>query len=326
MRTTDNLIEVIISTEISSEFKRLDVFLNDYLNQQGLSVSRTEIKSLFEKGLITSETEKLSLKKIPKVETKISITIPAIAETELIAQNIDIQILYEDKDLVIVNKHQGLVVHPAPGHPDGTLVNAILYHCPDIEGVGDEKRPGIVHRLDRGTSGVMVIAKNTKCHRLLVEMFSHHDLERRYNALTIGKEPPVGGTLKSMIGRHPNHRIKMSTRTKSNPKEAITHYNLMASRDNIHLVECKLETGRTHQIRVHLTELLNLPLIGDELYGNVKTQKNLLPEALKSISLEYPYLHAKLLAFDHPITKEHLKFETPPPSRFQDIIDFIESK
>jgi 23S rRNA pseudouridine1911/1915/1917 synthase len=313
------ILELEVTEEDVEKFRRLDQFLSDKLED----VSRTEIKSLFEADRISCDSQKLALKKMPPVGSLIKVDKPEIAETTLEAQNIPLDILYEDEHLVFVHKPQGLVVHPAPGHPDGTLVNAILYHCPDIEGVGDEKRPGIVHRLDKGTSGVMVVAKNTKCHRLLVEKFAEHDLERRYEAITMGREMPVGGTLKSMIGRHNTHRQRMSTKTRSNPKEAITHYKLLGRKENLNLVECKLETGRTHQIRVHLTELLNNPLLGDEMYGNVKTQLNLLPDALKETPLEAPYLHAKLLALVHPITGQELRYEVPPPKHFQDLKNFI---
>lgn len=320
MTTNFEIIELTITEEDIEKYRRLDQFLSDKLEE----VSRTEIKSLFESDLIFSETQKLVLKKMPPLGSIVKVKKPEIAETSLEAQNIPLEILFEDEHLVFVNKPQGLVVHPAPGHPDGTLVNAILYHCPDIQGVGEEKRPGIVHRLDKGTSGVMVIAKNTKCHRLLVEKFSTHDLERRYEAITMGKEIPVGGTLKSMIGRHNTHRQKMSTKTRSNPKEAITHYKLLARKQNLNLVECKLETGRTHQIRVHMTELLHNPLLGDELYGNIKNQLNLLSEELKSTPLDAPYLHAKILGLVHPITNQELRFEVPAPEHFQELKSFIQ--
>lgn len=313
------LLELSLTEEDINSYRRLDQWLASKVPDS----SRTEIKSLFEKGCITCKEYALTLKRMPAGECTVLVDRPEIQETELLAQNIPLDILYEDEHLVIVNKPQGLVVHPAPGHPDGTLVNAILYHCPDIQGVGDQKRPGIVHRLDKGTSGVMVIAKNTKCHRLLVELFSKHELERRYEAFTLGKEIPVGGTLKSLIGRHPTQRQKMSTKSRSNPKEAITHFKLLGRNEKINWVECRLETGRTHQIRVHLTELLNNPLLGDEMYGNIKTQRNLLPESLKDIPLEAPYLHAKLLAFIHPITQAEIRYETQAPEHFQVLKNFI---
>lgn len=311
--------EIHITEEDISNFRRLDQFLVTKIDGS----SRTEVKSLFEKGHISCHEFELTLKRMPPSACTLFIHRPEIAESNLVPQNIPLDILFEDEHLVIINKPQGLVVHPAPGHPDGTLVNAILYHCPDIIGVGDEKRPGIVHRLDKGTSGVMVIAKHTKCHRLLVNLFSEHNLERRYEAFCMGKETPVGGTLKSMIGRHPTQRQKMSTKSRSNPKEAITHFKLMGRKEKINWIECRLETGRTHQIRVHLTELLQNPLLGDDMYGNVKTQLNLLPEELKSIPLDAPYLHAKLLAFKHPITEQELRYETEPGEHFQVLKNFI---
>ena len=217
-----------------------------------------------------------------------------------------------------------MVVHPAAGNPDGTLVNAILHHCPDLKGIGNEKRPGIVHRLDKGTSGVMVIAKTQKCHEGLVELFSTHDIDRLYEAIALGARISPQKTLESEIGRSPNNRLKMSTKVKVG-KRALTHMKVLKFFDHFSHVELKLETGRTHQIRVHLSELLNAPILNDPLYGRKNDEKKFFNSTMKSLlkDYEHPFLHAKFLGFIHPITKEKLEFETKAPQIFQDILESL---
>ncbi|MGB0453296.1 MAG: RluA family pseudouridine synthase [Bacteriovoracaceae bacterium] len=315
--TQSTIIE--ITDEDLAQFKRLDHFLVE----KTVGLSRSTIKSLFEAGEITSdEMENLSLKKMPAQPGKVVINIPPPPPTELEPQNIPIEILFEDEHLIFLNKPQGLVVHPAPGHPDKTLINAVLYHCPDIEGVGEEKRPGLVHRLDKGTSGVMVMAKNISTHRALIEKFSKHDLERRYECICIGPEVPAGGKIETQIGRSPTNRIQMSLKPKVG-KIAITHYKNLKSFGKIHHVECLLHTGRTHQIRVHMSQYLKASILGDELYGNPKQQIHQIPDGLKSLPFHEPYLHAKVLGIEHPVTKEVLRFETEPPEHFQKIKSYL---
>jgi 23S rRNA pseudouridine1911/1915/1917 synthase len=214
-----------------------------------------------------------------------------------------------------------MVTHPAPGNRDGTLVNAILFHCPDLKGVGDQKRPGIVHRLDKGTSGVMVVAKTQKCHEGLVDLFSRHDIERRYHALAMGTAALKSGKLESMIGRHPKDRQRMANIT-TGGKRALTHYKVLHYFHNFSHFELTLETGRTHQIRVHLSSLLAAALIGDTQYGNPAEQKRRLPPAVVEALGDYPYplLHAKVLGFVHPITKQALRFETELPEIFKRLL------
>lgn len=311
-----------ISEEDKNSFKRLDQFLSHKLVDQ----SRSFIKMLFEKGQITSPNskKKIELKKFPDVGTKINVLIPPPAPADAIAEDIPIEILFEDEHLIIVNKAAGMVVHPAPGNYTGTLVNAILFHCKDIKGVGDQKRPGIVHRLDKGTSGVMVVAKNQKCHEGLVKLFSTHDIQRKYECIAMGKSFPSGGKLESEIGRHPQNRLKMSTESKQG-KHALTHYRVLTQFDKVAHVELKLETGRTHQIRVHLSQLLHRPIMCDPLYGNPKEHLQRVGPDLSSIigGYEHPFLHAKLLEFIHPITKKELSFTTPPPKLFQEVLSFL---
>mgnify|MGYP000403131670 CR=1 FL=1 len=313
--------ELEISTGDKEQFKRLDQFLSKKLPQY----SRSLIKKLFEDGHFKSEV-KLELKKMPAAGTKILIQPPEFNETDLIPENIPLEILFEDEHLIIINKAAGMVVHPAPGNYTGTLVHAILYHCPSLEGIGNEKRPGIVHRLDKGTSGVMVIAKNQKTHEGLVKLFSTHDINRFYEAITLGSRVPQSKTLESLIGRNPNNRLKMSTKVKeSNGKKALTHMKVLDYFHNFSHVELKLETGRTHQIRVHLSELLNSPILNDETYGRNKEEQKLLPSQLRPLLKEYehPFLHAKTLGFNHPITNEYIEFTTEPPEIFLNVLKVL---
>lgn len=313
-----------ISDEHRQQYKRLDQLLAVELKD----ISRTALKNLFDKGLIQIHEDspvqgKCELKKLPATGTIIEVQIPPPLEASAQAQNIPLEILFEDSHLAIIVKPAGMVTHPAPGNHDGTLVNAILYHCPDLQGIGDEKRPGIVHRLDKGTSGVMVVAKNQKSHEGLVQLFAAHDIIRQYQCLALNRKVEGSGTLKSTIGRHPTLRKKMAAHVRG--KEAITHYKVLESFDNIQHMQMTLETGRTHQIRVHLSQLLNAPILMDELYGSAKNHLKAMPEALQLHLRNYPYplLHARVLGFTHPITKEELYFEVEPPEVFLKALEIL---
>lgn len=309
--------ELIVTDSDRAEFKRLDVFLTHKLPQ----FSRSTIKRLFEDEQITSPERSLSLNKMPPSGSVIEIEVPPPIPSDLTPENIPLEILFEDPHLLIINKPQGLVVHPAPGHYTGTLVNAVLFHCPDLKGIGAEKRPGIVHRLDMGTSGVMVVAKDQATHEGLVGLFSSHDIDRKYEALVLGVPKDLAGTINTTIGRHPSNRLKMAANVKVG-KKAITHYKVIKSYGILTHMELKLETGRTHQIRVHMAQILHAPVLCDPLYGAGEAHIKKLPEALKQRLTGYPYqlLHAKELGFIHPITKEHLHFTAPPPQIFQDAL------
>lgn len=310
-------LEVTVTSEDRENFKRLDVFLAEKLPQ----FSRSTIKRLFEDDQITSKVS-LSLNKMPTAGCVIEIEVPPPVPTDLIAEDIPLEILFEDAHLLIVNKPAGLVVHPAPGHYTGTLVNAVLHHCPDLKGIGSEKRPGIVHRLDMGTSGVMVVAKDQKTHEGLVTLFSTHDIERKYEALVVGRLKDLSGTITTTLGRHPTNRLKMAADVK-NGKRAVTHYKKIKELGPLTHVELKLETGRTHQIRVHMAQILHTPVLSDPLYGAGDHHLKKLPEEIGLKLKAYPYqlLHAKELGFKHPITGENLHFTTPPPQIFQDVIN-----
>lgn len=312
----ESFIQFTITEEDLTQYKRLDVYLSKKLPD----LSRSLIKKLYEDGHFKSES-KIELKRMPKVGTIIQYQPGEPAPCNIIPEDIPLEILFEDEYLIIVNKPAGMVTHPAPGNYTGTLVNAIVHHCPDLKGIGNEKRPGIVHRLDKGTSGVMVIAKEQKTHNGLVELFSSHDIDRKYEAICLGARLPSEQTLEAPIGRSPHNRLKMAINV-NNAKEAITHFKALEFFDKFTHVELKLETGRTHQIRVHLSSLLNAPILNDHTYGRIKEQSHFLNSQLKKLlkDYEHPFLHAKILGFIHPITKAKLFFEKEPPQLFQAVL------
>lgn len=311
-----NEFELTISDQDRQNYKRLDQWLTEHS-----SFSRTFIKRLFEAGNISAENN-LSLNKMPPSGTTITIDVPPPVSLEAKPQNIPLEILYEDSYLIVINKPAGLVVHPAPGHPDGTLVNAILYHCPDLGEIGGTIRPGIVHRLDKGTSGIMVVAKTQAAHEGLVLLFSKHDIEREYEAIVVSDQArlPKNGRLESTIGRDPKHRQKMAANVRG--KNAITFFDVISYRQGFAHVRCRLETGRTHQIRVHLSQLLNCPILNDPAYGDqARHRKRLGTHASIIKDYEHPLLHARKLGFKHPITGESLQWESPVPPIFQQLLD-----
>jgi 23S rRNA pseudouridine1911/1915/1917 synthase len=311
--------EIQVSAQDRLDFKRLDIFLAKTFPD----LSRTFIKRLFENGLISSQ-EKIELKKMPKAGTVITVSIPPPTNIEAQPENIPLEVLFEDEHLIVINKPAGLVVHPAPGNYTGTLVNALLHHCENLSGIGGKIRPGIVHRLDKGTSGVMVAAKSNKAMENLIITFQKHDIKRQYEALTLGVPTCEQGRLESTIGRHPQQRLKMAANVK-NGKEALTFYKKLHEFQNIAHLELTLETGRTHQIRVHLSSLLKTPILGDSAYADLNKQKQILKSTFETYLKDYPYplLHAKKLEFKHPISGEVLSFITEPPSPFKDLLLFL---
>lgn len=322
MDNKKSCVEILIIQQDLEQFKRLDAFLADKFSH----FSRTTIKRLFDEGHFFCET-KIELKKMPKAQTLIQFFEPEVKETQIVAQDIPLDILFEDDDLIVINKQAGLVIHPAPGNYDGTLVNAILYHCPDLKGIGHEKRPGIVHRLDKGTTGVMVVAKSQAAHEGLVKLFSTHNINRKYQALAYGDKIESFVTVKSLITRNPNNRLKMTSKTDQG-KEAITHVKVLSYFQKFSHLELTLETGRTHQIRVHLSEQLNSPILNDHTYGRIKQEGFFLPDTIKTLikDYEHPFLHAKTLGFIHPITKQDMLFEAPAPKLYKDILDIFQNQ
>ena len=272
--------------------------------------SRSALQRWIEQGRVEQAGEVVSRRTKAIAGAEVTIE-PAPPEAMSAApQAIPLDVVYEDTDVVVVDKPAGLVVHPAPGHPDGTLVNALLHHA-QILGGGDPIRPGIVHRLDKDTSGIMVVAKTPLAHERLVESFQRHDLDRRYLAIVVGR-PPAAITYDTLHARHPVDRKKYTSRT-DRGRRAVTHLESLESLRGASLVRCRLETGRTHQIRVHLAEHGH-PVLGDPLYG-----RSIGDPALRRLAhaLGRQALHAAVLAFDHPIRKSPLYFETEPPADFQ---------
>jgi len=247
----------------------------------------------------------------------ISATIPPPEQVELIAEDLGLDVLFEDADMIAINKPPGLVVHPAPGHASGTLVNALLHHCGDLTGIGGEKRPGIVHRLDRDTSGVLVAAKNEMAMMNLAAQFKNRDTRKEYVALVWGTPSPVSGTIRTTIGRDPSNRKKMSTRS-THGREAVSHFEVMKSWELVSLVKIRIETGRTHQIRVHLAHIKN-PVVGDDVYGRKKP-----PELPAPVTRQL--LHAWKLSLAHPRTGKAMTLEAPWPDDLKKLLDKLNLK
>ena len=286
---------------------RLDAFLAARLPE----LSRSRAASLVQEGRVTVNGRPVSKScRLSGGET-LSVSLPEQpADTALTAQDIPLDVVYEDDDVIVVNKPAGLVVHPAPGHPDGTLVNALLHHCGDsLSGIGGEKRPGIVHRIDRDTSGLIIAAKNDRAHLSLAAQLQDHSLSRVYEAVAVGGLREDCGTVDAPIGRHPVDRKRMAV-DRQNGREAVTHWRVLARYPGFTHVECRLETGRTHQIRVHLASIGH-PLLGDVVYGSKKPVPGLAGQCL----------HARRLRFTHPSTGQLVELECPLPGWFQDVLD-----
>ena len=303
--------EIIVK---ENEQKRLDAYISEKLPE----LSRTMVKKLLDDGkiLVNNKAPKASYK--PVENDKIEIEIEEPKEIELKAQEIPIQIIYEDNDIIVVNKPKGLVVHPANGNPDGTLVNAIMAICKDsLSGIGGEIRPGIVHRLDKDTSGLLIVAKNDKAHINMSEQIKDRKVKKTYIALVRGTVPENEATINMPIGRSTKDRKKMAV--VKNGKEAVTHFKVLqryaTSKGTYTLLEIKIDTGRTHQIRVHMSEI-GYPVIGDEVYSNGKNEFNVHGQCL----------HAQKLEFKHPITGKEMKLEAPLPEYFQKILEELENK
>ncbi|MFC5586453.1 RluA family pseudouridine synthase [Nitratireductor kimnyeongensis] len=308
--------------------ERLDRWLSGRL---GASVSRSRLQALIRAGSVMQGEKPVTETKLKIAEGEVyTLLIPEAAPAEPEAEAISLDVLFEDDALIVINKPAGLVVHPAPGNWSGTLVNALLHHCGDsLSGIGGVRRPGIVHRLDRDTSGVMVVAKTDNAHRILSESFADHgrsgDLERAYIALVWGAPERMSGTINAPLGRHAQSRTLRAVvpAGRSDARHAVTRYQVQqrygtdgSGKAFAAKVECRLETGRTHQIRVHMAHIGH-PLIGDADYGRAfRTKVNRLPEDIRPTVAAFPRqaLHARLLAFRHPETGDLMRFEAEPPS------------
>lgn len=304
-----NLIEynepVRITVDNDTQGERLDKILANVLSEY----SRSFVQGLFSDGLVICKNKAVSKSFKPKCGDVIEFTVPEPKEISLEPENIPLEIMYEDNDLLVVNKPRGMVVHPAPGNYNSTLVNALLWHCKgNLSGINGVIRPGIVHRIDKDTSGLLLVAKNDNAHISLSGQISAHSLDREYRAVIHGRLKEPQGVVDAPIGRNPNDRKKMCV-TNQNSKNAVTHYEVLEEYKDFSFVRLKLETGRTHQIRVHMA-YLGHPVAGDPVYG---------PKNGVS-SLNGQCLHAGLLGFIHPSTGEHIMVEAPLPAYFTDFL------
>ncbi len=302
-------IELIIDEESIGE--RIDGFLSDKLE----NFTRSHIQKIINDGGVLVNNKQIS-KSYKLCEGDIVlINVPENKEAEIIAQDIALDIVYEDNDLLVVNKSKGMVVHPAAGNITGTLTNALLFHCKDrLSGINGVNRPGIVHRIDKDTSGLLVVAKNDTAHLSLAKQFSIHSIKREYHAVVYGNIKQDTGTVNAPIGRHPVNRKQMAI-TLKNSKQAITHFEVIERFGNFTYIKCNLETGRTHQIRVHMASLGH-PIVGDEVYGPKKVIKSLCGQCL----------HAKVLGFTHPTTGIEMNFDSDLPQYFTKFLNSLKNK
>ncbi len=292
--------------EFNSEGERLDKYVSILFPDQ----SRSFFQKLIKEGhvFVNDKIEKANYRL--KADDFVTVEIPDAVETQILPENIPLDILYEDDDLLVVNKPKGMVVHPSAGHYTGTLVNAIMYHCKDsLSGINGEIRPGIVHRIDMDTTGSLIVCKNDESHILIAEQIKEHSVNRRYRGIVYGVVKEDEGTIHAPIGRHPTERKKMAINEK-NGKDAITHYKVLERFDKYTYMEFKLETGRTHQIRVHMASIGH-PLLGDTVYGSSKNPYHLQGQAL----------HAMILGFCHPVTGEYMEFMAPLPEYFEKLLE-----
>lgn len=300
--------EYIVSQE--EKGKRLDT----YIPSVDTDITRTSAQRLIEDGniLVNGKSAKVSYK--IQENDKISVEIPEPKQIELKAQNIPIEIIYEDSDIIVVNKPKGMVVHPANGNPDGTLVNAIMAICKDsLSGIGGEIRPGIVHRIDKDTSGLLIVAKNDNAHVKMSEQIKNHEVKKTYIALVRGVFKENEATIDMPIGRSTSDRKKMAVN--KNGKNAITHIKVLKRFDKYTLLQVNIETGRTHQIRVHLSHI-GYPIVGDYTYSNGKNEFDVIGQCL----------HAQKLEFKHPITQKDMCLEAELPQYFKDILDKLKDR
>jgi len=298
--------EILLEVTEDDDGQRLD----KWLSMQNLGLTRTAIQNLIENGgvLVNGKTVAKNYKQRSGDSITVTISEPVELNTE--PENIPLDIVYEDESLLVVNKPKGMVVHPAPGNYSGTLVNALLYHCGDsLSGINGVIRPGIVHRIDKNTSGLLIVAKTDSAHKILAEQIKEHSFTREYECVACGKFRESEGTVNAPIGRNPNDRKKMCV-TEKNSKNAITHYCVIEQFEKYAHIKCILETGRTHQIRVHMSSI-NHPLLGDETYTNAKSPFNLQGQTL----------HAKTLGFIHPRTNEYIEFDSELPEYFKNLLN-----
>lgn len=276
------------------------------------SLSRSFIQKLIKDGQVRVNGSVVKGSYRVKTDDDVLFCLPESVEPDIEPENIPLDILYEDKDIIVVNKPKGMVVHPAAGHYSGTMVNALMYHCgSELSGINGVMRPGIVHRIDMDTTGSVIVCKNDKAHNCIAEQLKEHSITRRYHAICHGVLKEEEGTINKPIGRHPTDRKKMAVNEK-NGKQAVTHYKVLKRFSDYTYIECRLETGRTHQIRVHMASIGH-PLLGDEVYCTRKSPFHLTGQTL----------HAKTLGFIHPSTGEYVEIDAPLPEYFQHLLEIL---
>lgn len=286
------------------------VRIDKYLAEQLPDITRSYLQKLLKDGSVQMNGKPVKASTKTAAGALIALTIPEPEEPEILPEDIPLDILYEDSDVILINKPKNMVVHPAAGHYTGTLVNALMYHCRgDLSGINGVLRPGIVHRIDKDTTGVLIVCKNDRAHNALAEQLKEHSITRKYRAIVCGNLKEDEGTVDAPLGRHPQDRKKMAI-VRSGGKRAVTHYRVLERFGNDTYIECQLETGRTHQIRVHMASLGH-PLLGDEIYGRAKSP----------FKLEGQTLHAMVLGFIHPTTGEYMEFEAPLPEYFEKLLE-----
>nr|WP_229725313.1 RluA family pseudouridine synthase [Paenibacillus abyssi] len=302
-------MEWTVAEEFAGE--RLDKYVTESL-EDGMA-SRTQVQDWIKNGqvIVNEKTVKPNYK-VSEGDT-VSVTIPEPESAEIVPEAIPLQVAYEDSDVIVINKPRGMVVHPALGHSSGTVVNALMFHCKDLSGINGMLRPGIVHRIDKDTSGLLMAAKNDLAHHSLAEQLKEHTVTRKYIALAHGNLPHDQGTIDAPIGRDPHDR-KLFAVTGRNGKHAVTHFRVLERFGDYTLMELQLETGRTHQIRVHM-KYIGHPLAGDPVYGRSKT-----------IALKGQALHAAVLGFEHPRTGEQLQFEAPLPEDMEQVLSALRQR
>ena len=305
---SEQTVRLVVSPD--REGLRVDVLLSDEVED----LTRSGAQKLIANGYVSINGEPVEKARRVKAGDTVDAAIPAPVSIVAEAQDIPLSIVYEDDDLLVVDKPKGMVVHPAPGNPDGTLVNALLWHCGDsLSGINGEVRPGIVHRIDKDTSGLLVVAKNDMAHTALQEQIQSHSFTREYRAVVHGNFKEDEGTVDAPIGRNPKDRKKMAV-TREHSREAVTHYEVLERFGNYTYIRCRLETGRTHQIRVHMA-YKGHPVAGDPLYGPSNTPK----------SLQGQCLHAGLIGFRHPRTGEYMEFTSDLPEPFSKFLRGLQS-
>ncbi|TXC92032.1 RluA family pseudouridine synthase [Metabacillus litoralis] len=301
-----NIVEIQVSEELKSE--RIDKVLSTSNDEW----SRSQVQIWIKDGLVKVNDKIIKTNYKCHVNDNIVVTIPDPEPLDVVPEQMDLDIYYEDQDVLVVNKPKGMVVHPAPGHLNGTLVNGLMAHCKDLSGINGVLRPGIVHRIDKDTSGLLMVAKNDMAHESLVQQLVDKTVTRRYKAIVHGTIQHDHGTINAPIGRDKVDRQSMTV-TNVSSKEAVTHFHVLERFENFTFVECQLETGRTHQIRVHM-KYIGYPLAGDPKYGPKKT-----------LPLNGQALHAGILGFEHPRTKKYMEFEAPLPKEFEQVLQDIKN-